>query len=138
MLEKLDRNSKQVSGNMSIEEKEEILSAFSNGQINKLVTKGRITAFGLNWQHCGHTVYFPTFSFETYYQAIRRFWRFGRVDKVIADLVFSDGQQRELDSLLAKAKKADSLFSELNSALHQDFNIRYSEFDKQILQPSFL
>lgn len=138
LLEKLDKNSKQVSGSMSIEEKEEILGSFSSGQIKKLVTKGRITAFGLNWQHCGHTVYFPTFSFETYYQAIRRFWRFGRIDKVIADLVFSDGQQRELDSLIAKAKKADSLFSELNSALHHDFNIRNSEFDKKILQPSFL
>jgi len=138
LLEKLDRDGQQVCGSMSIEEKEEILSAFSNGQIKKLVTKGRITAFGLNWQHCGHTVYFPTFSFETYYQAIRRFWRFGRIDQVVADLVYSDGQQRELDSLLAKATKADNLFSELNSTLHQDFNLRYTEFDKKIKRPSFL
>ena len=46
-----------------------------SGQINRLITKPKITAFGLNWQHCAHTVFFPTFSYEQYYQAIRRFWR---------------------------------------------------------------
>ena len=64
-----------------------------------------MTAFGLNWQHCNHTVYMPTFSYEQYYQAIRRFWRFGQKNEVVCDMVYSDGQKRVLDSLIAKAEK---------------------------------
>ena len=37
-----------------------------------------MTGMGLNWQHCNHSVFFPTYSYEQYYQAIRRFWRFGQ------------------------------------------------------------
>jgi hypothetical protein len=138
LLEKLDNNAVQVSGGMPIEKKEEILLAFSEGQIKKLITKPKITAFGLNWQHCNHTVYFPTFSYERYYQAIRRFWRFGQTREVIADLVLSDGQKRVMDSLIAKAKKSDELFSKLNASLHQSFDVSIKQFDKQAVLPSFL
>jgi hypothetical protein len=82
---------------MSLDRKEELLLAFFNGEIKKLITKPKITAFGLNWQHCNHTVYFPTFSYEQYYQAIRRFWRFGQTKPVTVDLVYSDGQKMVLD-----------------------------------------
>jgi len=122
---------------MNLDKKEEILLAFAKGEINKLVTKAKMTAFGLNWQNCGHTVYFPDFSYEKYYQAIRRFWRFGRTEPVICDLVYSDGQKRVLDSLVAKADKANELFSKLNSTLNSDFNIKSKEFNKQIILPKW-
>ena len=138
LLQELDKNAYQIKGSMNLDKKEEILLAFANGEIDKLITKAKMTAFGLNWQHCGHTVYFPDFSYEKYYQAIRRFWRFGRTEPVICDLVFSDGQQRVLDSLLAKTAKADQLFTKLNSTLHQNFDIKTSEFNKQVILPKFL
>ncbi|HUS00600.1 MAG TPA: DEAD/DEAH box helicase [Chitinophagaceae bacterium] len=138
LLNKMDKNSYQIKGSMDLDEKEELLLGFINGDIKKLITKPKMTAFGLNWQHCGHTTYFPTFSWEQYYQAIRRFWRFGRKDKVIADLVFSDGQKRVMDSLIVKGNKSQELFSCLNSNLHQDFSIDIKEFDKQISLPKFL
>lgn len=138
LLEKLDKNAYQVKGGMSIEQKEEILIAFSKGEIKKLITKPKITAFGLNWQHCGHTVFFPTWSYEQYYQAIRRFWRFGRKDEVIADIVFSDGQKRVMDSLIAKSDKANELFHKLNKSLNADYKLKHSEFNKPITIPSFI
>jgi len=138
LLAELDRNTKQIKGSMDIDEKEEILLAFANGEIKKLITKPKMTAFGLNWQHCNHTVYFPTFSYERYYQAIRRFWRFGQTKPVTCDMVYSDGQKRVLDSLLAKTQKADELFSKLNSQLHQNFEVKQKGFDKQIKLPSFI
>ncbi len=138
LLEKLDKNAVQITGSMDIDEKEEILYAFSEKKIKKLITKPKMTCFGLNWQHCNHTVYFPTFSYEQYYQAIRRFWRFGQTKEVIVDLVYSDGQKRVLDSLLAKTKKADELFNKLNTNLHQDFEITKKEFNKQLTTPSWL
>lgn len=138
LIEKLDPNAYQIKGSMSLDKKEELLLAFSRGEIKKLVTKPSITAFGLNWQHCNHTVYFPTFSFEQYYQAIRRFWRFGQKNEVVCDLVFSDGQKKVIDSLTAKASKANELFSKLNANLNQPFEIKTKGFDQQIQLPSFL
>jgi SNF2 family DNA or RNA helicase len=138
LLQEIDRDAHQIRGSMSIDKKEEILIAFSSGQIEKLITKPKMTAFGLNWQHCNHTVYFPTFSYEQYYQAIRRFWRFGQKRKVIVDMVYSDGQKRVLDGLIAKAEKANELFSKLNSTIHSVYEEKRKGFDKMIELPKFL
>ncbi len=138
LLQKLDKNAYQLKGSMPLEKKEEILLAFSNGEIKKLITKPKITCFGLNWQHCNHTVYFPDFSYEKWYQSIRRFWRFGQKREVFADMIHSDGQKRVLDSLLAKTEKANELFIKLNSNLHKDFEIKDNPFNKKIKLPSFV
>lgn len=138
LLKELDKSAYQIHGSMNLDKKEELLLAFFNGQINKLITKPKMTAFGLNWQHCNHTVYFPTFSYEQYYQSVRRFWRFGQKRDVIADIVYSDGQKRVLDSLLAKTEKADELFSKLNSSLHSVYEHKMNGFDKNITLPNFI
>lgn len=138
LLQELDKSAMQIKGSMNLEKKEELLLGFFNGDIKKLITKPKMTAFGLNWQHCNHTVYFPTFSYEQYYQSIRRFWRFGQTREVIVDLVFSDGQKRVLDSLLAKTEKANELFSKLNTNINQNFEIKKSPFNKSIELPKFL
>lgn len=138
LIEQMDKEARQIFGSMPLDKKEDILLAFANGEIKRLITKPKITAFGLNWQHCNHTVYFPTFSYEQYYQAIRRFWRFGQKKEVTVELVYSDGQQRILDGLLAKTKKANDLFSKLNSSLNTDFSIKENEYKNPITLPSFL
>lgn len=138
LLQEFDKSAYQIKGSMDIDQKEELLLGFFKGDIQKLITKPKMTAFGLNWQHCNHTVYFPTFSYEQYYQAIRRFWRFGQKKEVIVDLVFSDGQKRVLDSLLAKTEKANQLFDKLNANINQKFEVKTKEFNKRILLPSFV
>lgn len=138
LLQKIIPGSIQLKGSMPLEEKEEILIAFSNGEIDNLITKPKITAFGLNWQHCGHTVFFPTFSYEQKYQAIRRFWRFGRKEKVVTDIVCSNGMQRVIDSIMAKEKKAIELFEKLNRAVNRNQKIDFKEFNKEIIIPNFL
>ena len=112
--------------------------AFSKGEIKRLITKPKITAFGLNWQHCNHTVFFPTFSYEQYYQAIRRFWRFGQTKPVTVDLVYSDGQKRVLDSLLAKAQKANQLFDKLNISINSDYQDNIVPLTKDNPLPSWI
>lgn len=138
LLQQLDKDAYQISGTMDIDRKEDLLLNFFDGNIKKLITKPKITAFGLNWQHCNHTVYFPTFSYEQFYQSIRRFWRFGQTRPVIVDIVYSDGQKRVLDSLLAKTEKANDLFSKLNANLHKSFEVKGREFNQQIQLPNFL
>jgi len=136
LLQELDKSAYQIKGSMKLDKKEELLLAFANGDIKKLITKAKMTAFGLNWQHCNHTVYFPTFSYEQYYQAIRRFWRFGQKNEVVCDMVYSDGQKRVIDGLMAKAKKANELFDRLNTAIN-GYVEKKSEFNKEIILPKF-
>jgi hypothetical protein len=138
LISKLDSTSFEVKGKMNIDEKEEILLAFSSGQIKKLITKTSITAFGLNWQHCNHTTYFPTYSYEQYYQAIRRFWRFGQKRPVTVDLILSDGQTRVMESLLIKKDKAIKMFDELSKNTNSDYTITTKDFNKQITLPKFI
>jgi len=138
LLEEIDKDARQISGSMDLDKKEELLLAFASGQIKRLITKPKITAFGLNWQHCAHTVFFPTFSYEQYYQAIRRFWRFGQQRPVTCELVYSDGQQRVMDSLLAKADKAAELFDKLNASINSEYLYSAKEFNKPAQLPSFL
>jgi len=123
---------------MNLDKKEEMLIAFQKGEIKKLITKPKITCFGLNWQHCNHTVYFPTFSYEQYYQAIRRFWRFGQTDNVTCDMVYSNGQAKVIQSLMEKAKKADSLFSQLNKAVNELEVNTDKNFNQKIKLPEFI
>ena len=138
LILQLDKSAKEISGGMDIDEKEEILLAFSSGEIKKLITKTSITAFGLNWQHCNHTTYFPTYSYEQYYQAIRRFWRFGQKREVNVDLILSDGQIRIMDSLANKKDKAIQMFEQLIQNTNSDYKIVTKGFDKEIIKPSFL
>lgn len=134
----LDKNAVEVRGNMDIDKKEDILLNFANGNIKKLVTKSSITCFGLNWQHCNHTTYFPTYSYEQYYQAIRRFWRFGQKREVYVDRILSDGQERILKSILVKSEKAVEMFKKLTAQTNKDFSIKSKEFNKEIILPKFL
>jgi hypothetical protein len=138
LLQDLDKSAYQIHGSMNLDKKEDLLVAFFDGKIDRLITKPKMTAFGLNWQHCNHTVYFPTFSYEQYYQSIRRFWRFGQTKPVICDLVYSDGQQRVLDSLLAKSDKANELFSKLNSSINTVYKPKTNNTDRHIILPTFI
>lgn len=120
LLTKMISGAVQVAGSNSIEEKEERLVAFSEGKIKVLVTKPRIGGFGLNWQHCSHMTFFVSNSFESYYQAVRRCWRFGQQNEVTVDLVTSERESRVMANMQRKEKQAAEMFqgivAEMNSA----------------------
>ncbi|MFA5299109.1 MAG: SNF2-related protein [Lutibacter sp.] len=106
--------------------------------VRRIISKTKIFGFGLNLQHCNHTTYFPTYSYEQYYQAIRRFWRFGQKREVFVDLILSDGQTRIMQSLKVKKNKAISMFENLTANTNSDFTIKTKEFDKKIITPTFI
>lgn len=137
-LSKLDQEAVEIIGSMSIDKKEDILMAFANGEIKRLITKASMTSMGLNWQHCNHTVYFPTWSYEQYYQAIRRFWRFGQTKPVTVDLVISEGQERVMEALQQKTQKAIDLYENLVKNANKDFTEIYKQFDKTVTLPRFI
>jgi hypothetical protein len=139
LLKQLDKDSVELVGSMDLDKKENVLLNFANGNIKKLITKPKITAFGLNWQHCNHAVFFPTWSYEQYYQSIRRFWRFGQKKEVVIDLVLSDGQKRVIDALEMKIDKSNELFDLLNKSVNgQYITAKEREFNQTIIKPKFL
>lgn len=138
ILKNSDSKAVEIIGSQSIDKKEEILLAFANGEIERLITKAKMTSMGLNWQHCNHSVFFPTWSYEQYYQAIRRFWRFGQKNDVTIDMVISDGQTRVLEALEQKTQKAIQLHKNLTENVNRSFENKVKEFNKQIIKPNFL
>lgn len=138
-LEKLIPDSVQVSGSDSDDKKEEALLGFSNGDIRVLITKPRIAGFGLNWQHCNHMTFFPSHSFEQYYQSIRRCWRFGQLKPVTVDIVTTKGGVGVLRNLQRKSQQADKMFSELVTYMNDALNIRNDgHFNKNTEVPTWL
>lgn len=137
ILKSLDNKAVEIIGSQSIEKKEEILIAFSNGEIERLITKAKMTGMGLNWQHCNHSVFFPTWSYEQWYQSVRRFWRFGQKNNVVIDRVISDGQTRVIEALEQKTKKSIDLYKNLVKNVNQKFEHKTKEFNKQIILPSW-
>lgn len=138
LLSDLDKDAVEIIGGMSIDKKEDILVSFARGDIKRLITKARMTSMGLNWQHCNHTVFFPTWSYEQYYQSIRRFWRFGQKSEVVCDMVISEGQERVMEALEQKTQKAIELYGNLVAAANRDFSFSTKQFNKTVQLPEFL
>lgn len=113
LLTRLIVGAVEVAGSDPPEAKEEKLAAFSRGEIKRLVTKPSIGAWGLNWQHCSRMSYFPDHSYERWYQAVRRMWRFGQKQPVVVDVVTAEGGANALRNLQRKAAQADRMFDAL-------------------------
>ena len=88
-----------------------------------LITKPKIGAWGLNFQHCSHVTFFPSHSFEQYYQGVRRCWRFGQKNPVKVDIVTTEGELDVLKNLQRKAHAADKMFSRLVEHMNQSIAI---------------
>ena len=139
MLEKMIPGAVEVEGNDSDEFKEEAFEAFAAGQIRVLVSKPVIAGFGLNWQHCAHQTFFPSHSFEQWYQAIRRCWRFGQKNPVRVDVISSEGEAGVLANLNRKAVQADQMFGKMVELINQELRIEKTNLHTQHQEiPSWL
>lgn len=138
-LEDMIDDGLQVSGSMSDEAKEERLVDFAAGRLRVLITKPKIGCWGLNWQHCSNIVMFPSHSFEQYYQAVRRCWRFGQKSQVNVSIIASEGEMGVLKNLQRKAKQADDMFDSLVREMHNELSIVHEEkFPNNTEVPSWL
>lgn len=112
----------EVSGSDKPEDKEAALSAFASGATRVLVTKPKIAGYGLNWQHCSQVCFVGvTDSWESYYQAVRRCYRFGQASEVRVHVVTSDAEGDVLTNLRRKdaaaAELAEALAAETSEAV---------------------
>jgi hypothetical protein len=139
VLEEMIPDAVQVSGKDSDERKEEVFEAFANGEIRVLVTKSVIAGFGLNWQHCHQMTFFPSHSFEQYYQAVRRCWRFGQTAPVTVDIVTTEGESDVMRNLDRKAQAAEKAFAMIVGEMNNELHLKSgSTFAAPVEAPSWL
>lgn len=122
-LASITKDAEQVCGSMSDDEKEEKLLAFQSGQLKRLITKPKIGCFGLNWQHCHNVITFPSHSFEQYYQAVRRCWRFGQLKPVSVSIISTEGERGVLNNLRRKSDQAEAMFVALVANMNDSLKI---------------
>lgn len=138
-LERLIDGSVQVSGKDSDEDKERKFLDFIDGKTRVLITKPKIGAWGLNFQHCAHITYFPSHSYEQYYQAVRRCWRFGQERNVKVDIIHCEGELKVMQNLDRKAIAADVMFNNLvNQMNHAAVLEKRQRGEKEMETPSWL
>lgn len=139
LLVNLIDGAQQISGADKDERKEELFNAFRHGQLRHLVTKPKIAAYGLNWQHCAKMTYFADHSFEQYYQAVRRLWRFGQTQNVEVDTITTQSLIGVTKNMKRKIAQAETMFAmmvlQMNDALKVN---RYKEHKTLLEAPSWL
>ncbi len=139
LLKSLIPGAEQISGADSDERKEELFEAFRHGQLKKLVTKPKIAAFGMNWQHCNTATFFPDHSFEQYYQSIRRMWRFGQKRDVTIHNVTSQSLAGVTKNLRRKSEACEEMFESMVKQMGDALNVsRFSTHEKQQEIPAWL
>jgi len=107
-----------VEGSWTPEAKADALLGFADGQIRTLITKPSIAAFGLNWQHCARMAFVGlSDSYETYYQSIRRCYRYGQTRPVDVHIVLSELEAQIAVNVARKERDAQAVTSGLVAAL---------------------
>jgi superfamily II DNA or RNA helicase len=138
-LERRIPGAKQIAGKTSDDDRERIYESFSDGSLRVLVIKPKIGAWGLNWQHCNHVVTFASHSYEQFYQAYCRCYRFGQKRTVTLDEIATEGEERVIANRKAKAVRAANMFTALVREMRNAERIqRVNEYTNKIEVPTWL
>jgi hypothetical protein len=122
-LKKAMPDAVEVRGSMPIEKKEEALEAFSLGHARRIITKPSVAGFGLNWQHCQNMAFVGrSFSYELWYQAVRRSWRFGQKYPVNVHIIVAEGEDQIGRVIDRKADDHASMKSNMVQAMRRAVN----------------
>ena len=140
-------DSLEIRGCHSEAAKERSLAMFTNGECKRLITKPSVAGFGMNWQHCNHQVFAGlSYSFESYYQAVRRCWRFGQKNPVDVDVVVAETESALESAIANKSSDHRLMQSEMShamrSATHREIGLDKGKAiyitGKNAIIPSFL
>lgn len=135
MLTKLVPGAVNLSGADKDEVKEEKFDAFRSGEIKYLVTKPQIAAMGVNWQHVNAFTYFDDYSYEQYYQAVRRMWRYGQERPVYGYNIGTEGLVNVTRNRAKKAEKAERMFEQMMHHMLEAQSRAAKEY--QAMKPKF-
>ena len=136
-LKRLIPDAVEVRGSDKVEHKESALLGFADGSIRVLITKPSIAGFGMNWQHCNNMAFVGlTYSYESFYQAVRRCWRFGQLRPVNAHLVMTHAEAAIWRNVAGKAESHDAMKREMREAMQRNAGIQIEQRAAYVPQKS--
>jgi len=113
-LKKSIPGSVEVKGSDTVKHKEETAMKFQSGEIRVLISKPTIYGFGLNFQNCHNVVFVGlSDSYEQFYQAVRRCWRFGQIKPVNAYIITAETEGAVLNNIKRKERQSNEMFNEI-------------------------
>lgn len=133
LLEQLIPDSVNVYGSMSPETKADRIEDFTTGSLRVLVTKASIAGFGINMQVCNNMIFCGIdYSWESYYQAVRRCYRFGQKREVNVHIVISEQEQTVFQTILNKEQEAIKMTDELiaNVSTYEQAELHNSQIEE--------
>lgn len=134
----------EVRGSDKPEVKEERLLAFTDGRARVLITKPKIAGYGLNWQHCARVAFVGlSYSYEAFYQAIRRCWRFGQTRQVQVHVAMAETERTIWDTIVRKRDDHHEMSRRMVSAMRQagqadQIKRKYEREGEQLVLPPWL
>ena len=119
MLHKTIPESIEIVGADSPDKKAQTALDFADGKIKALISKPSIYGFGMNFQSCHNMIFCGlSDSYEAFYQAIRRCWRYGQKEAVNVHIIISEKEQNVLDNIKRKQKQMDEMQDNMISLMH--------------------
>jgi len=113
-LASLITGSLDVKGSDSIDYKESTIDKFTDGNLRVLISKPSICGYGMNWQHCHNTAFVGlSDSWESYYQAVRRFYRFGQTKIVNVHVISAESEGAVVENIRRKEKQNQQMSQEM-------------------------
>lgn len=114
LLKTLVRDAVEIKGSDNPDHKERSLLGFADGSIKKIITKPKIAGFGMNWQKTNNCIFVGlSDSWESYYQAIRRQWRFGQSQTVNVWIISADTEGAVLQNIMRKDQQHNEMMSSM-------------------------
>lgn len=147
-LHKMIKDSVEVKGNDKSEHKKNSMIGFSNNEVKYLISKPSICGFGMNWQNCHDMVFCGlSDSYEQFYQAVRRCYRFGQKKEVNVHVVISEKEMSILLNIKRKQAQHERMMTEMVSVIGDlskeqmmNLKINHTEYNpsKEMTLPDFL
>lgn len=137
LLNQMIFDSVEVTGSQKLDKKEANILSFINGESRVLVSKPSIVGMGMNFQHCQNIIYASiTHSFESFYQSVRRCWRFGQEKPVSVHIVYSTPEQPVLDNIFNKEVKSKEMLLRLNESMFREHNQTAYQHKQPVYNPT--
>lgn len=121
LLKKSIQDAVEIKGADPVEHKENAMLDFSKGKIKRLISKSKISGFGVNWQSCHNVIFFGlSDSYEQFYQATRRCWRFGQRHPVNLHIVIGEREKPVIENVKRKEADVQNMFHAMVSYIKEN------------------
>lgn len=112
---------RDIRGSQTEAAREATLNDFTDGRLRVFISKPQLSGFGMNWQHCNQVAFVGlSYSFESYYQAIRRVWRFGQQRPVVCHIVQAETEGALIATIESKEREFRSMRKEMTAAMAEE------------------